>query len=115
MRIGWTGLSILFASLASAQTTIQVASVTAAPGASVPVSISLGAAASQVVALQWDVVMPPQSTLVNTQSGSAADSAGKTLSCNGTRCVLYGMNANAIAAGPIATLNVGLSAGASGA
>ena len=106
---------VIFGSLASAQTTLQVSSVAAMPGSSINVVLSVASVSgSQPLALQWDLIAPLGVTLAGTQPGASATSAGKTLSCAVNRCLLYGMNTTPMSDGAAAILTLNLAPTASG-
>src|SRR6185369_11584286 len=94
---------------------LQLSSAAATPGATVSLQLSLMPSSTiQPVALQWDLSVPPNVVATNATIGAAATSAGKSLACAGLRCIVWGMNATTIPSGTVATVNVTLSATASG-
>ena len=106
----------IMASVAMGQTaSLQVSSATAAAGATVPLALSLNSSSgNQPAALQWDLTATTGIQAVNTTLGASGSSAGKSLACAGTRCILSGINTKTIPNGTVAILNVTLSATASG-
>jgi hypothetical protein len=51
-------------------------------------------------------VLPPGLDIIGTDAGKAVKEAGKTLVCNGAKCIVYGMNRTTIPNGPIAILKI---------
>ena len=94
--------------------TLQVSSVNATPGSTVPVYLTLASpTGASPAALQWDLTNVPGITGVTTTL-SAGLSGVKSLQCSGARCLVSGMNSNTMPNGLLATLNVTLSPAASG-
>ena len=56
--------------------------------------------------LQWIFRLPPGLDIVGIEAGKAVKEAGKTLVCNGPKCIVYGMNRTTISSGPIAVLKI---------
>ena len=56
--------------------------------------------------LQWTFSLPPGLDIVGIEAGKAVKEAGKTLVCNGAKCIVYGMNRTTIPNGPIAILKI---------
>jgi hypothetical protein len=56
--------------------------------------------------LQWTFKVPPGLDIVGIEAGKAVHDAGKTLVCNGAKCIVYGMNRTTISNGPIAILKI---------
>ena len=56
--------------------------------------------------LQWTFRVPPGLDIVNIEAGEAVKTAGKTLVCNGAKCIVYGLNRTTIPNGPVAILKV---------
>jgi hypothetical protein len=56
--------------------------------------------------LQWTFVLPPGLDIIGIDPGKAVKEAGKTLLCNGAKCIVYGMNRKTIPNGPIAILKI---------
>ncbi|HZR63506.1 MAG TPA: LamG-like jellyroll fold domain-containing protein [Terriglobales bacterium] len=106
----------MIASVALGQTaSLQLSSTSAAAGTTVPLALSLNTSSGTApVALQWDFIGGTGVQAVTTTLGAAASSAGKSLTCMGTRCILAGMNTNTISNGIVASLNVTLAPTASG-
>ena len=96
------------------QSTLTLSSATAPYGGTASLTLSLASTAgNQPAALQWTLSYPSASTstlLVN--ASPAVVAAGKSITCNavsgGYACIAFGMNANAIPDGAVATVSVGL-------
>lgn len=56
--------------------------------------------------LQWTFRLAPGLDIVAIEAGKAVKKAGKTLVCNGARCLVYGLNRTTIPNGPIAVLKI---------
>jgi len=56
--------------------------------------------------LQWIFKLPPGLRIIGIEAGTAVNGAGKTLVCNGTKCLVYGINRTTISNGPIAVLTI---------
>jgi hypothetical protein len=56
--------------------------------------------------LQWTLRLSPGLDIVRIEAGKAAKKAGKTLVCNGAKCLIYGMNRTTIPNGPIALVEI---------
>ena len=56
--------------------------------------------------LQWTFKVPSGLDIVGIEAGKAVQDAGKTLVCNGAKCIVYGMNRTTISNGPIAVLKI---------
>jgi len=56
--------------------------------------------------LQWVFRLPPGVKIMGIEAGAAVREAGKSLVCNGAKCLVYGMNRTTISNGPIAVLTV---------
>ena len=56
--------------------------------------------------LQWTFGLPPGLDIIGIDPGKAVNEAGKTLVCNGAKCIVYGMNRKTIPNGPIAILKI---------
>jgi uncharacterized protein (TIGR03437 family) len=98
------GLLILQA-LASGQSvsiSLGSGSGTAGGTVSLPVNVtSLGGAAP--AAVQWSFSYTSDITSVSVVTGSAASAGGKSVSCNGNVCLVWGLNSNTISNGAVAT------------
>jgi hypothetical protein len=96
-------------------TALQVSSATAQAGTTVQLTITLASSGgAQPADLQWDVSTSAGITAVSTSLSQGVIAEGKSLFCNGLRCLISGMNANVMADGVLATLNITLSPSASG-
>ena len=65
-----------------------------------------GPSGSAPAALQWIFILPPGVEIVEIEAGKAVKDAGKTLVCNGAKCLVYGLNRTRISNGPIAVLKI---------
>jgi hypothetical protein len=90
------------------------------PGTSVSMNLALVGGGAPA-ALQWNLSYPTAAvTSITVSTGAAATAAGKTVMCapagTGTyACVLAGLNQNGIADGTVATANITLASGVTGA
>jgi hypothetical protein len=50
--------------------------------------------------------LSPGLDIVRIEAGKAAKKAGKTLVCNGAKCLVYGMNRTTIRNGPVALVEI---------
>jgi hypothetical protein len=57
-------------------------------------------------ALQWEFRLPPGLQITEIVEGNAVKKAGKTLVCNGAKCLVYGLNRMTIPNGQIAIAKV---------
>src|SRR5262245_39744703 len=109
-------LLCLIVRVSMAQTvSLQVSSTTGTAGATVPLAVTLNTTSGMALAaLQWDLAATPGIQGVNITIGAFSSAAGKSLSCSGSRCIVAGLNTTTIPNGVVATLNITLSANASG-
>jgi len=56
--------------------------------------------------LQWIFRLPPGLDILGIEAGKAVKEAGKALVCNGTKCIVYGLNRTTIPNGAIAVLKI---------
>jgi hypothetical protein len=56
--------------------------------------------------LQWTFSLPPGLDIVGIEAGKAVKKAGKTLVCNGAKCLVYGLNRTTIPNGPVALVKI---------
>jgi hypothetical protein len=56
--------------------------------------------------LQWEFRLPPGLQIAEIEVGKAAKKAGKTLVCNGAKCLVYGLNRLTIPNGQIAIAKI---------
>ena len=69
--------------------------------------LSLNATSNSApAALQWTFRLPPGHDIVSIEAGKAVKEAGKTLVCNGAKCIVYGLNRTTIPNGTIAVLKM---------
>jgi hypothetical protein len=71
------------------------------PGQPVRLGLEFDPQGASVAALQWTLALPT-GVSASVVSGPAAIAAGKTVSCNGSTCIAYGLNATAIGSGTVA-------------
>ncbi len=64
--------------------------------------------------LQWMFRLPPSLHIVGIEPGKAVKEAGKTLVCNGAKCIVYGLNRTTIPNGTIAVLKMRVDEGLAG-
>lgn len=97
---------------------LSLSSATAAPGATVALSLSVSSpAGGEPSALQWTFSYPSASIAsIAVSAGAAATAAGKSVSCAGGptayTCVLSGDNTNVIANGIVAAVTAALTSSA---
>src|SRR5690349_1499556 len=114
MRLATSSLFVcLFSSLCSLafaqNASLSLASASGAPGSTVTLPLSLSTAGAQISGVQWTIAYSTADFSGAAISvGSAADSAGKSVSCNTLtpgqyRCLVSGLNPNQIADGVVAT------------
>jgi hypothetical protein len=76
-------------------------------GSAVQIELLLNAGPDSAPAgLQWEFRLPPGLGLVEIEEGQAATRAGKTLACNGAKCLIYGWNRTPIPNGRIAVASI---------
>ena len=106
---------LLLSSGVWAQPNLTLSSSTALSGGSVSLNLTLSSSASNPpAALQWTFTYPAAAVSnLSVTAGAALVSAGKSVTCSGGAsgytCIAYGMNANAVGDGVIATVTVTLS------
>ena len=115
-------VAILLTVLAAALAAQPVLSITGPnanvrAGSTVPLTVSLsGSTGTNIAALQFSIANPGGT--ITCAAGSAAVAAGKTATCTSTATnlilLVYGMNANVIADGPVAQLQLTLPISAPG-
>jgi uncharacterized repeat protein (TIGR01451 family) len=96
--------------------TLTVSSANATPGSAASLNLQLNTSTGTgPAAVQWTVNAPsPQVQSISATAGSSALAAAKTISCSGNTCIISGLNANPIANGTVAILNLQLAPAASG-
>ena len=57
-------------------------------------------------ALQWEFKIPSDLQITEIEPGKAVKKAGKTLVCNGGKCLVYGLNRTTIPNGQIAVAKI---------
>jgi hypothetical protein len=65
--------------------------------------------------LQWEFRLPPGLRIAEVETGKAVKKAGKTLVCNGAKCLVYGLNRTTIPNGQIAVAKISVPQGLDGA
>lgn len=107
--LGYTGrlfgAALLFCSGIGAQTlTLSASAPTVNPGQQVSISVSYADStpSAALASVQWNLNAPAGLAPLNWQQGAAATSAVKALDCNGSLCILAGMNINVIPSGVLA-------------
>ncbi len=102
-------LSVITSPAFAQQAAVSLSSGSSVPGGAVTLSISLASTGgAQPAAVQWTMGYSASSvTSVSVIAGSSLTAAGKSVTCSpyatGTICVAYGMNANTISNGILAT------------
>lgn len=96
---------------------LTLSSATANPGSTVGLAVSLTAGATAPAGLQWTISYPAnQIAAISATAGAASLAAGKSIACGSSAgfftCLVSGMNANGIAAGVVANIQVTLAANA---
>src|SRR5437762_2488044 len=104
----WILLAAAASPLVAQQATVSLGSVSGAPGAIVNLTVSLAASGTtQPGTLQWTMSYPSDITSVTVTAGTSAVAGNKSISCSSkpgsTICVAWGVNANVISNGPLAT------------
>lgn len=124
---GWRAGAVLLAVamlplVARAQTgSLTLSAVSGSAGTQAPLTLTLASpAGSEPAAIQWTLTYSAASIAsIAVAPGPAATAAGKTVMCAGGSgsygCVLSGLNATQILNGVVATVNVTLASGATGA
>lgn len=93
--------------------TLTLQSGSGSPGGPVSLSISLASdGGAETAGLQWAFSFPASITGVSVITGASAANAGKSVSCSGNNCLVFGFNSAPIANGvvAIATFQIGPSA-----
>jgi hypothetical protein len=70
---------------------------------------------SAPAALQWEFRLAPGLQIAEIEEGKAVKKAGKTLVCNGAKCIVYAVNRKKIPNGQIAIANIRAAPGLHGA
>jgi uncharacterized protein (TIGR03437 family) len=94
---------------------LSVGSGSAAAGGTASLAISIASAnGAQVSALQWSFSYSNDIASLSVTPASSATGAQKSITCTGNTCILYGMNNQAIADGPLAIVTATLASMPSG-
>ncbi len=93
--------------------TLTVGTVSAAPGASVAVPVTLAAGGlKDISTLQFDLVLPPGVTSSDVKPAAASTAAGKSVSsakvAEGLRVIVFGLNQTPMASGDVVTIQLNL-------
>src|SRR5689334_11751630 len=105
----WILLAAAASPLVAQQATVSLGSGSGAPGSIVSLTVSLAASGgTQPGSLQWTMSYPASDiTSVTVTAGTSAIAANKSVSCSSkagsTICVAWGVNANVISNGTLAT------------
>ncbi len=97
-------LALLVSQSAFAQSAVLSAgsgSGTAGATVSIPINLT-SAGAAQIVGIQWTFSFSSDVTGVTVYAGPSATNARKSVTCSGTRCLVFGFNNNLVADGTIA-------------
>src|SRR5258706_13426559 len=81
---------------------LSIGSGSGTAGATVSIPINLTSSGAQIVAIQWTFSFSSDITGVTVFAGPSATNAQKSISCSGTRCLIFGFNNNVVADGTIA-------------
>jgi Cohesin domain len=104
LRIGLLGCFGLSATSRAQSVTLSLASGSGTPGGSVILPLTItSAGGGQAAGIQWSLSYPSDITGVTVNFGSSATTAQKSLYCNGTQCLLAGLNTTIIPDGTVAT------------
>lgn len=103
-----------------AQSSLVLSSGTGTPGATVPLNLTLTSTSGNLpAAIQWSLGYSTGVASLSVTPGAAVTAAGKSITCGtngaGMVCIAVGNNANTIANGVVATVNVTLTANATSA
>ncbi len=83
--------------------TLSLGSASGTPGSSVVLPITLASAGgAQTAAIQWTFAYSSDIASVTVALGASASTAGKSVSCNGNTCVVWGLNSTVIPDGAVA-------------
>lgn len=110
-------LGTLVGANAMAQSPILAAgSASGSPGSSVIIPVQFNPGSASVCTLQFDLIFSPSLSFVSASTGAASSSAGKRAYANaisgGVRLLIFGFNQNALSSGPIAHIQMNVSAAA---
>ena len=106
--------SSLFTCMAQSET-LSLSSGSVAAGGSISLNLSAASSGTLPSALQWTVNYPASAIAgMSVAASSTATAAGKSVTCSGNVCVLYGMNSQSIPNGTEAVLTFRLASSASG-
>ncbi|HEV8412697.1 MAG TPA: hypothetical protein VGQ49_03825 [Bryobacteraceae bacterium] len=108
LLIAYVGLVVMTGGeIAGQSVTLSVGDVQETVDGSVVVPIHLDSAAgAQPAALQWSLSYSSDVSGVAFAAGAQATNAGKSLTCNGNTCLIYGLNSSTISDGTVATVTL---------
>jgi hypothetical protein len=94
--------------------TLGLSSGVGSPGTPITLALTMNATGATPAAAQWTLEYSDADfSSVTVTAGPAAETAGKTVSCNqtagATKCMLWGMNATPITNGVVANVSLGIS------
>ena len=117
MRYLWCVFILMAAVISGSAQTLTLSSGSAVQGGSISLNLTLDTANTAPAGLQWVISNPGNLASLSVAPGSAATSAGKTVSCNsGTTitCLATGANTSTISSGVVAVVNATLSGSSTG-
>src|ERR1051326_4940429 len=117
MRYLWYVFILVAAVISGSAQTLTLSSGSAVQGGSISLNLTLDTANTAPAGLQWVISNPGNLASLSVAPGSAATSAGKTVSCNsGTTitCLATGANTSTISSGVVAVVNATLSGSSTG-
>ena len=95
----------------SQSVTLSLASASATPGGTITIPIGLTSmGGAQAVGFQGTFSYSSDIIGVTVVAGTSANAAGKSLTCNGNNCVIFGFNSTVIADGPVAVVTFQIAA-----
>ncbi len=113
-------LATLAANAAAQSPSLSVSGATGVPGATVTLDVSLNPGGTLPASVQWDLTYSTSDLSLVTGTydaiGTAGSGAGKSVDCNSisagdVRCIVSGININAIGSGVLATLTFTIAPG----
>jgi hypothetical protein len=114
MRFLSTILFLLaFVSSSYAQVALSLSSANVSQGQTATLNLT-SASGGTASGIQWSLSTTSDIVSIQVAAGPAATAAGKSVSCNGKKCLVSGMNMNVIPDGILATVNVSISPAGTG-
>ncbi len=96
-------------------TTLNVGTASGLPGSNLDLVVDLAPGTNSISTLQFDLLLPAGLTYQATAAGTAAAAAQKTASGSAqsgwVRILIFGLNLNAIGAGPVAIVTLSITSG----